>query len=322
VGTILKDLKDELKDLRSHLKYIQDVTTAIPTSNVLYKYVNSTTKKKFNYKSLVISLYGVIEHYSEKLLLMYLEEISKRITNYGDLKSKIKESNLFNSAHLTLKVIENKHHKYSSLNANTIIKNLSSCLNDEKPYFINYPSFTIPSGNLKHSKICDLFKQVDINVEQLFDKLTDFKNIKSENKYQKIDEIVERRNEIAHGSLNNLLDSSEFPDYIDFIEKYFFALHKVLKYDIEQEELSFKVRTKSIELENVKIFKGNIIGFVNNKKIWFRPQNKIIVEKNNGELYKCKILSINFFKSINSVTLKLNPKTQLKDNQKFYLVRK
>lgn len=318
---VLRDFKLEIRDLQEHLNYIQEVSTVIPSTNRLYSYVNSTTKKKFNYKSLIITFYGIIEQYSERFITAYLDEINNRIPTYIDLKPKIKESHLFNSVLLASKILENKHHKYSSLDIKSVIANLDGCLKNDVPYSFNTISYTILSGNLKHSKICDFFKQIDLNLEQLFDKLTDFKNIKSENKYQKIDDLVERRNEIAHGSLSNILDISEFPDYIDFLEKYFVALYDVLKYDIEQQILSYKVKTKCIELENPKVFGGNIIGFVNSKKIWFRIHKKIIVQKSTGELSKYNISNMSFFKSTNEVTLKLNGKTNLKDNQKFFLIK-
>lgn len=321
MDAVLKDFKLEIKDLRDHLDYIQEITSAIPSSNKLYSYVNSTTKKKFNYKSLIITFYGIIEQYSERFITAYLEEINQRIPVYTDLKPKVKETHLFNSVQLALKIIENKHHKYSGLDIKSVINNLDGCLKNDTPYSFNSISYTILSGNLKHSKICDFFKQIDVNIEQLFDKLTEFKNITSEKKYQKIDDLVDRRNEIAHGSLNNILDVSEFPDYVDFIEKYFVALYDVLKYDMEQQILSYKVRTNCIELENSKVFGGNIIGFVNEKKIWFQIHKKVIVQKATGEFSRCKILNMNFFKSTNEVTLKLKGKTNLRDNQKFYLVR-
>lgn len=322
MDTVLKNFIDEIEELKKHIDYIKNVNKSIPSQDPLFSYINSSTKKKFNYKSLIISLYGIIEFYSENFLTKYLEEMNHIIPHYNELKQKIKETNLINSANLTLKVIENKHHKYSGLNAEDIIINLNSCLTNINPYTINYPSFTLLSGNLKHSKICDLFKQIDINVEQQFNQLTDFKNISSENKYHKIDDIVDRRNEIAHGSLNNILDISEFPDYVDFIERYFKSLYQILKFDIEQERLKYLLNYHSIEFENVRIFPGNIIGFTNVKKVWFRKSDKIIIKKSEGELSIAKISDLKPFKNTNEITLKLKPKTNLKDNQKFYLYRK
>ena len=322
MDNVLKNFIDEIDELKKHIDYIKNVNNSISNLDPLFSYINSSTKKKFNYKSLIISLYGIIEFYSENFLIKYLEEMNKIIPVYNELKQKIRDTNLINSANLTLKVIENKHHKYNSLNAEDIIINLNSCLTNINPYTINYPSFTLLSGNLKHSKICDLFKQIDINIELQFNQLTDFKNISSENKYHKIDDIVDRRNEIAHGALNNILDISEFPDYVDFIEKYYKSLYQILKFDIEQEKLKYSLKYNSIEFENVKTFQGNIIGFINVKKLWIRKSDKIIIKKSDGELSIAKIISLKPFKGTNELTLKLKPKTNLRDNQKFYLYRK
>lgn len=321
MDAVIKDFRIEVKDIRDHLDYIKRISGVTPITSKLFSYVNSTTKKKFNYKSIIITLYGLVEQYSERFIVAYLDEINARIPVYSSLNQKLQESNLYNSVQLASKIIENKHHKYNGLDLNLVINNLDRCLKNQVPYSFNSVSYTILSGNLKHSKICDFFRQIDVNIEVLFDKLTDFKNIASEKKYQKIDDLVERRNEIAHGTLNNILDISEFPDYVDFIEKYFIAVYDVLKFHMEQQVLYFKVQTKCIELKNPKVFKGNIIGFVNSRKIWFRKNKKIIVKKNTGELTSYKISNMNFFKATNEVTLKLKGKTNLKDNQEFYFVR-
>lgn len=317
---IYNEFNTELVELRNHLKYVQNIENDLPTTSPLYKYIKSSEKRKFNYKALVISLYGIIEKFSEKFLTKYLELISTDVPNYESVKDKIKDVHLSNSATLTLKVIENKHQKYSSLDAKTIVKNLYSCINNDSPYIINKTSFTLASGNLKHSKICDLYKQVDINIEQMFDKFTTFKNITSEKKYNKIDEIVDRRNEIAHGSLSSILDSSEFPDYIDFVEKYFEALYYILDYDLNQEKYKYILKYHTKEIENITIYPGNIIGFKNTKRFWFFKNQKILVEKLEGGISDAKIESFKIYKQINGITIKLKPKTNLKPNQKFYYI--
>ena len=318
MNTVINDLLVEIKELRQHLNYIQNISTEINPASSLLPYVNSITKKKLNYKSLIISLYGIVENYAEKLIVKYLENLSLEISEYPNLKNKIQEKNLYNSASLTLKVIEKKSVKYNHLKETDLISNLNSCLANTPNYLLNFESFTMLSGNLKHSKMCDLFKQIDIDLNTGFVKHTDFNLGSSENQFKKLDELVEMRNEIAHGSVSTLLNPSQIEEYVDFVEKYFLNLQKLLLYDLEQEKLSYWVKFHSIELDNATVFNGNIIGFTNIKNISGSNQSLIIILKSDGTYDTATIENIKTFDS-KDVTLKLNSNIVIKQNQRFYI---
>ena len=122
----LKEFEAEISELRQHLQYIQNISTEIGEKSSLYMYVNSVTKRTFNYKSLIISLYGIVENYSDKFIKAYLENLTAIISEYSNLKEVIKKKNIRNSADLTLKVFDNKYLKYKHLKEVDLIKNLNS----------------------------------------------------------------------------------------------------------------------------------------------------------------------------------------------------
>lgn len=317
---LLREFEKEIEELKAHIFYIKNIKSSVNSGSELIPYLNSTAEKKFNYKSLIISLYGIIEYFSESFLKKYLEELTQVIPEYENLDSKIKERHIYNTANLTLKLESGNYHKYRSINANDIINNLSSCLNNKQPYTINYEAFTLLSGNLKHSKICDLFREINIDINQEFTALGVFPNVQSENKYYKIDDIVDRRNEIAHGGLSNLLDITEFDDYIDFLEIYFKSLAKILISRIDKNKFLY-LKPSLVELSNLDEFttyRGKILGFNNHQyQIKIDYSDEIFIEKGDGRIIIAKILNI--LRNESYITLKLEVASNLKTNQKFYL---
>ncbi len=318
MSTVLINFQSELLELREHLSYIQNIPKEIPATSPLFYYINSVTKKKFNYKSLIISLYGLVENFAEKFIIEYLQNLSAIIAEYPNLKNKIKDNNLFNSANLALKVIDQKNAKYNHIKEADIISNLHSCLTNSPNYQMNLESFTILAGNLKHSKMCELFKQIDIDLNAGFIKHTDFNLSSSENQFKKLDELVELRNEVAHGGLNSLLDSSEVEEYVDFIDRYFTNLQKLLSIDLEQEKLNYWVKFNAVELEDATVFKGNIIGFTNSKNISGTNQSLVIIVRKDKSFTTATIDEIRTYDN-KDVTLKLRSSIEIKANQRFFI---
>lgn len=317
---VFKEFETEIKELREHIFYIKSISNEIDENSKLYSYISSITKKKFNYKSLIISLYGIVESFSEKFVIKYLENISILISEYPNLKKIIQNKNIYNSALLALKVIEQKSIKYNHLKENEIIENLYSCINNDNNYILNYDSFTMFSGNLKHQKICDLFTQIGIDLNTEFTKKADFNLSNSENQFKKLDELVEMRNEVAHGNINQLLNPSEIEEYVEFIEKYFTNLFEILEEDLNQEKLNYWIKNYSIEIEDTSIFKGNILGFNNFKNLIVTNESEIIVEKGNKKFKIAKVIKIKNFDN-NDITIKLEINSTLRKNQKFHLKR-
>lgn len=318
MDNVVDNFNIEIKELRDHLNYIENISNEISNTSPLFPYVNSLTKKKFNYNSLIISLYGIVENYSEKFIVKYLENISLIISEYPNLKNSIKKKNIYNSASLTLKVIEKKLSKYSHLKENDLITNLNTCLTNLPNYSLNFESFTMLLGNMKHSRMCELFSQIDIDLNQSFIKHTEFNLSSSENQFIKLDELVDMRNEVAHGNVSTLLTPNQVQDYVDFIEKYFKNLHKILAFDLEQEKLKYWKTNHSIQLENTIVFTGNIIGFNNVKNIKVDRNSLIIIHKKDQTFKLASIEEVRTFPN-NDITLKLNSNSTIKENQLFYI---
>ncbi len=306
--------ESDLKELRAHLNFIEHLKVDIqPTSNN-YEYSKSSTKRKFDYCSAIVSLYGLLENYIEKFCFEYSENIENKIPSYEFLDSKFTDNHFDLSIELIKKVSEKKHLKYANINKEKIVSNLNNCLTVKQPYKLNREAFTINTGNLKHSKICDTIGYFNIKLNEKL-KQTLSINSQTENAFNKVDDLVQRRNEIAHGNVQDILDTTEIVSYVDFIEKYLVSVGQIMKMEIEQLDLQYKINNESILINNTKVFNGNIVGIPDGNKLNFTIGDKIIIEKANNILTLGEILNLKNFED-NSVTIKLNH--NVRQTYKFY----
>lgn len=311
---VISFLESDLKELRSHLKFIENLKVDILPANENYEYSKSSAKRKFDYSSAIISLYGLIENYIEKFCFEYSEIIEKKIPSYEFLDSKFTDNHFDLSIELIKKVSEKKHLKYANINKEKLVSNLNDCLTIKQPYKLNREAFTINNGNLKHSKICDTIGYLNIKLNDKLKQTQSF-NTQTENAFNKVDDLVQRRNEIAHGNVQQILDTTEIVPYVDFVEKYLVSIGEIMKNEIEQLELLYKKKYKCIILNDTKVFNGNIVGIPNGKELNFTIGDKIIIEKSNNIMTSGEVVNLKEFED-NSVTIKLN--YNIRPNYKFY----
>ncbi|MEO0043150.1 MAG: hypothetical protein RL329_2598, partial [Bacteroidota bacterium] len=297
----------------------------------------NTDKKIFEYNSIIISLYGMLERYVERFVKEYLELLSSVVPNYEKLDEKLKEKHFELSIKLIGSITSREHAKYQHLTKESVLQQLHGCIENIAHYKINTDAFVLLSGNLKHPKIVELFTPINLNVNAALQKNEPFvaflkeihegksiSNLKPDTLYFKINDLVDRRNEIAHGSSrsDNILSINELRSYIIFLEKYIRALFKVLqeKY-IQQESIH--------QFEKIKVIKGvwnqEILGFeIENATIVIG--DRIIVHTAEDNFMDKKILDIqidNISYSKIEITTKTNVAIKiapiLKLNQSFFI---
>jgi hypothetical protein len=306
-------LKNDLLELRNHIKFIEQLNVDIlPTSNN-YEYNKSSSKRKFDYSSVIISLYGLVENYIERFCFEYTENIEKIIPSYDLLESKFTDNHLNLSIELVKKITENKHLKFANINRENIINKLSHCISIKTNYSLNKEAFTINTGNLKHSKICETIGFLNIKLEEKLRQINGF-NIQTENAFNKIDDLVQRRNEISHGNIQDILDTTAIEPYIDFTENYLLSIGQVLQQELIKLDLQEK-KNNSIEISNVVFFSPKIIGIVNGAELNLKSGDILLIEKSFNIINSRKVIEIKHFEN-NDVTLKLD--RNIKKTYKFY----
>ena len=279
--TFIDKFRYDINNVRKYIEYInlsnniaithRDSTVELLKELGEHLKIFNTEKKIFEYKSIVISIYGLLEEHIRIWIKEHINNIPSLITNYDSLPEKIRENNFDLSINLITLISKNKLSQYENIDRASILTNLSDCINSKLGYLLNSEAFSPISGNLKHSKISDAFKAADINLSEKLRTNKEFFEFLSEkygnniaNKgdellFSEIDKIVERRNEIAHGSrIENILNINEFSDVLEFIEKYGEAVFAV----IEDKEIEYEVDFSCRKYNIKKVFhKGTVVCF-------------------------------------------------------------
>ena len=139
-----------------------------------------------------------------------------------------------------------------------------------------------------------------------------------------------RRNEIAHGTSNDIIDllnTSQITDYIDFIEIYFTCIYKSLDKSLENainKEKFLQLNPHPIELVKFRVFPElSVVGFYDAFDKNFEISDIIIIEDNTDNFTFVKILEVRNVGSTTDVTLKLelDSNFKLESRFKFYLYK-
>jgi len=309
-ASLRKFIEREVGQIRhyiTYLKYVDDLVKIPVSRNTprelrrlkIHHETKYSDRKVFEYKAIIISLYGLLERYIEIWIKDYLDAIAN-LVSYNELDEKIRESHFELSTKLISMLIEDKWGKYDFLSKEGVLKNLHNCTENQPNYKLNAEAFTIQSGNLKHNRITLIFDNLNIKLNEklikneALNQITgiDKKRIKNTNKdilYAKINDIVDRRNDIAHGTeIDNLLGSSELISYIDFLEKYCQAIFDVLM----QEYLRLESKHKFQQVEVVhKVLQRSIVAF-EIEQYAINQGDMLIVETADGSFYKKEILEL------------------------------
>lgn len=279
----LSPLENSLKEFSQHLHFF------------------SKDKKLFEYKAIVISLYGVLEKYIGIWIQEHIDTLPNLIPSYDKLPPKIHKNHFDLSIKLISLISENRFDKYEHLRKEDVLIRLSSCINNPLGYKLNSDSFTPLSGNLKHSKIAEAFKPLDIELTKKLKDNLQFSEFlkekygnsianKGDELFTMIDDLVTRRNDIAHGvNIDDILGITEFDDYIDFLEKYGQAIFETLV----EKEIQYEALFSYTKISNIKgIYKqGSILCFeMESNKI--KVGDNIIIKTTGDFFIKKEILEI------------------------------
>lgn len=312
--SLLAAFEREISKIKDYIEYIarvgnlaeqDEATISVPTFDEFKKhFLNVKTDKKIlEYKAIMISLYGLLEYSIELWVHEYLDIISKLIP-YKKQSDVLKGKHFELSLKLMSIVIEGRWDKYAQLKKEDILKNLHNCIESEAEYKFNSHAFTIQSGNLKHKRIEEIFSNIGIPVTERLKKNHILNNILSvdisiasrtsaSTLYGKLDDIVERRNRVAHGAeVDDLLGLTELGPYADFLSAYCTAIFGVL----EQEILKLGLVEKHEKVELIDVFNKSSEYPV----LWIDVGNQgsisvgetIIIETAEGHFYKKKITSL------------------------------
>lgn len=242
---VLETVVRELDSLSNHIRvqqYSSKVINRIKRDVELAHLVDGinldvASNKIFNYNSYIISLYGIFERYVEDLLGNYLTSVSELHHSYDDLPDIIKSNNISKSAELLLNIDLPKN---KDLDSKDIIAALHNNISNGNST-LNTQAFIQHKVNFRSSVINEYFKAIgvyELNKKiclykplstLLYDAFGNIDNISSDKLFEIINDLANRRNDVAHGAKNiDLLSPELLIEYCNFIKSYAEALYLFL----------------------------------------------------------------------------------------------
>lgn len=291
-------------------------------------------KKIFEYNAYIISLYGLFERFLENILEDYLKDICATLKIYSKLPSELKK-NLLSSNVDILRNLTNP--KFNTISPASFIQNLNKALSENKA-ILNVEAFQHHAYNFKQSIIAEYFARIGIN--GISNSLKIYEPLKTllEQKYGNpagvesgiifkiIDDLAQRRNDVAHGVENvELLNVTIIKEYTEFILAYCKSLYKILL----NERNMYLFNETETNLTLLAVINHSIVcGTV--ESISFSNSDKLIIEKPEGNFPRYESLNIQDIQ-INNVShqsLNISDKTDIgikingyvKDNYKFKII--
>lgn len=243
---------NSLKELVSFFNYEHELLKKDDAGNELlvqYKreFLDFYSKKRiFNYNSIIISLYGYFEKFIENVLVEYIDKVGNIFTKYNKLPEAIYKHHLALSMTLLEKV---QNPKYSGpLTKEIVIHNLHKCINLNENYQLNKEAFSQHSANFRLHVIDDVFNRIGISgLSSQVKKHSPFYDyIKSKYEIENIDDLsnddiyiilndlAERRNEVAHGVPSQILSNDILLNYIEYFDILGATLINVVEKDLDR----------------------------------------------------------------------------------------
>jgi len=237
-----------------------------------------TAKRQYVYAVAIIGLYGLLERLVDSILERYVELISSIVAHYDDLPELIRKNHVPLSMELLKAVNEDRHR--GDLTVSQIISNLHSCLSSANAFRINSHAFVLHRGNIKLGKIRDFMNALGIDAslrritvipafETFFaeaDPPRDVKTVQDaelELMLAPIDDLVDQRNLIAHGIIDDIETVDLLMVRCRFVTAFVDALHELLQQEVWRIEISH--RNAQPLGRPIRVFNDSIVCFESNK---------------------------------------------------------
>ncbi len=220
--------KDEIEQIENYMQsiscYNQILRLDVSKLEGIYKdkisdlqnINNGFNKRKYDYAVVIVSLYGCFEQFVENFIKDYLMLLVDECKEYSKLPEIIIDNHIDLSVALMGKIEQSKYCDF--LSKEQIIRNLNDCIQNNR-CTLNYEAFCQHTANfrvqiigevLKNIGLTDVINSVKRNEElkELYIQQNgecNYEGLKLDNVFSFLNELADRRNQIAHGSITDIL---------------------------------------------------------------------------------------------------------------------
>lgn len=279
-----------------------------------------TDRKRYIYSVAIVSLYGLFERFINAIVESFISNIASSVGSYKSMPAKIRKNHIQMSIALVKAIGEDRHR--IGLTQETVIANLHSCLSDNKNFRVNGEAFVLHRGNISLVKVAEFLSSLGIEncyrrislsppFISFFSKIDPERDIRGiadqdlKALLQPIDELVDRRNQVSHGVIDDIQSTDLLKEMCGFVTAFCDAIYYLMLQDL----LKYKINCTGVYHlgKPIKVFNNSIACFeIHNKKISIG--NIIVAETcNNLEPYR--------YSKIESLQIDGNPVQEIDSNQ-------
>lgn len=183
--------------------------------------VSRGMRKRLDYSSLVVALYGALEDYVERIAEQCAEVLNGAVPRYLDLPESMRRCHEKGSLSLVEQVMRSTY--TGQLTQRDLIANVHGCLEGQASYRLNVEAFSIHTANVRHGIVREMLARVcvegvdeavgsDIRTTELLDR---YGRSGGEPHFY-LDDLADRRNMVAHGEVPpDVLSLDVLHEYID-----------------------------------------------------------------------------------------------------------
>ncbi|MFN7927839.1 MAG: MAE_28990/MAE_18760 family HEPN-like nuclease [Blastocatellia bacterium] len=289
-------------------------------------------KRRYDYASIIISMYGYWERFIEALVCDYVRLLNTIVPGYDSLPSAITENHLRLSVELMGRLDKTRYSKSIKLEA--IISSLNSCINGGGKYKLVEEAFVYHTANFRSDLVDQSFSRLGISsvsqrstqtciFSEYLESRLQLEWVSAARPFSYLDDLVERRNEVAHGLPSELLSNELALEYIRFLEILGCALFEV----IYSEALAIQVKYKAnllgypiavydnrivcIKLQGTSVSLGDLL---------IAKTSSIALPYLGGEIIQIQENKKSMHHASDGATVGLEINFHAKDNQEFYLI--
>jgi hypothetical protein len=190
----------------------------------------------YDRSAVVTRLYAIYERFVEDLISDWLRRMPDLVPRYSDLPQKIQNTHREGIGRL---LIDLKKNRFQHLSVEKVVQGLSCGITDTGKYELLPDAFLLHEQNLRKEALDTVLKNAGI--DEAWKWVSNHKEIKyfveevrgSQNTAEgELKQLVDYRNEAAHGSTDEILGTQELLDLADFVEALCKSLADLVTYNI------------------------------------------------------------------------------------------
>jgi len=201
-------------------------------------------KARYEYNTVIVSLYGYLERFIEELIGEYLRVVSSNVATFAELPAIIQANHLPFSLELARKA---DYQRYAgTVRVEDVVARLHLCFSSPDKYELNVEAFSQHTANFRHGIVAETFAKSGVGeLGAALRKAETFKAfLATENPerdletylagndeivFARLDDLANRRNDVAHGTpTDDYLSHDLLRVLIDFVDAYTTSLGEII----------------------------------------------------------------------------------------------